>query len=171
MRKTLMLAVLLALGVAWPAAGDGPHGSAPPALTGSWQVSVIFYNEGTPTGGVQKLQYLQQFDADGRAAIFLPQNPADGYVEARTACVGEWAHRTGHTYDVTLYCIWQSTWLEAPAIPERIRMKVKLDKHANRWTAGPFYYEWFDGSAYVPIIDPNSYGDMVGVRLGIVPIP
>ena len=74
-------------------------------------------------------------------------------------------------YDVTLYCLWQSTWLDAPAIPERIRMKVKLDKHANRWTAAPFYCEWLDGTAYVLIIDPASYGDMVGVRLGIVPIP
>ena len=147
------------------------HGAAPRTLKGSWQVNVVYHHNGEDGPG-QNLQYLQQFHADGRAAIFLPQNNlTDPFDEARTACVGDWKHRSGRTFDVTLYCLWQESWVDAPAVPDRIRMKVTLNKSNDTWTATPFFYEEFDGPKYTPISSPASWGSMGGVRLEIVPIP
>lgn len=167
-----MLAVLLSLGIGGPAAagGHGPH-ATPPALDGSWLVSVIYHYEGTTGGDSGKLQYTQQFHKDGRAVIYLVQNQdVDPYNESRTACVGDWKHRDGRTFDVTLYCLWQESWTDAPSVPDRIRMKVKLDHGGMTWTATPFYYEFFDGTSYVGTGSPNSWGEMSGIRLDIVPI-
>lgn len=173
MWKSLFLALLFALGLAWPAvAGDGPRGATPPALSGSWQVSLTYYYDGTPEGFSGNLQYIQHVHKDGRTVIYLPQNQdADAFNETRTACVGEWRHRTGRTFDLTMYCIWQESWADTPSVPDRIRMKVTLAPDGMTWTATPFYYEKFDGTKYVGTGSPDSYGAMNGVRLGIVPIP
>lgn len=170
MKHAWTLAVALALCATQPAVADD-RGNTPPALAGTWQVSVIYYYEGVTDGISGKLTYLQQFDKDGRAAIFLSQNTdLDPFNETRTACVGEWKHRRARVYDVTLYCLWNETWDAAPAVPDRIRMKVSLDADGLAWSATPFYYEMFIGGEYVHTTTPQSWGAMSGVRLGIVPI-
>ena len=90
------------------------------------------------------------------------------YAEVRSACAGEWKPRGPRTFDVTLYCVWNASWEGAPPTPDRIRMKVTLDKKGRSWTATPFYYEaWADGKYEAW----DTWGEMDGKRLGIAPLP
>lgn len=162
------IAIVLAAGQAIRASGGGqPNGPAEPSLDGTWQVSLTYYYEGTESGLNDRLQYLQQFHRDGRSVIYLPQAPSDGFDETRTVCAGEWKRSGGNTFDVTLYCTWAETWTGAPDVPDRILMKVTMDPKGHTWTAKPFYYQNFVDGEYTA---GPGWGDMRGVRLGLVPI-
>jgi hypothetical protein len=173
MRKLFLWAtaivVVLAAGQGiWASGGAQPNGPAEPSLEGTWQVSLTYYYEGTENGFSENLQYLQQFHQDGRTVIYLPQNPeVDMWSDTRTACAGEWRRSGGRTFDVTLYCTWAETWTGAPTVPDRILMKVKMDRKGHAWTATPFYYQQVVNGEYTAGL---GWGDMRGARLGIVPI-
>ena len=62
--------------------------------------------------------------------------------------MGDWKRRGRRTYDVTVYCLWSIVPGEPPVVPDRIRMKVRLDKGGQHWTATPFYYEVWTGTEY-----------------------
>lgn len=128
-----------------------------PQLAGTWWARVDFE-------GAQILTYVAQFMADGRATITLPSGPplaGGGWPETRSACPGEW-RQTGHRqFDVTLYCLWSAQ--DYGMRPERIRMKLTLDKKGKTFTA-PFAYEYW-------VVDHYEGGKGVeyGTRLDIVP--
>jgi hypothetical protein len=165
-RWSVACAALLALALSVPAAG-AEKCAATPQLEGTWLVKAI-YHYGSLGFPDDRLQYFQHFDRDGRAAIYLPHNPGDlPYDESRNACVGEWRPRGPRTFDVTLYCLWSTAWETAPSVPDRIRIKVVLDKKGKTWTATPFYYEQWVGGKYDPF---DTWGEMDGQRLGIAPV-
>ena len=172
MRKTFVFLAFITVALAWPAAaGDGfSRGRTPDAegvLAGQRRLSPQRRGWTRPEPPVSAA-----IPRGWPGRDFLPQNNlTDPFDEARTACVGDWKHRSGRTFDVTLYCLWQESWVDAPAVPDRIRMKVTLNKSNDTWTATPFFYEEFDGPEYTPISSPASWGSMGGVRLEIVPIP
>lgn len=167
-RSSLAAAILLAVVLSAPALGDPGRSASWPGLEGTWLVQVVYHYEslGFPD---DQLQYTQQFNRDGRAAIYLAHNPGDlPYDESRSACVGEWKPRAPRTFDVTLYCLWGTSWKTAPPVPDRIRMKVVLNKKGELWTATPFYYDlWVDGQYEAW----DTWGEMEGKRLGIAPLP
>lgn len=148
-------------------AGDAPQGPAEPSIDGTWRVSLTYYYDGTVTGPSDNLQCLQQFTRDGRAVIYLPQVEGQRFDETRTACAGEWRRSGGHAFDVTLYCLWNEMWVDAPTVPDRILIKVTMDPAGRTWTATPFYYQAFVDGEYSA---GPGWGDMRGERLGIVPI-
>jgi hypothetical protein len=170
MRKSLLLVVAFALGVCgtgttW--AGNPPEHPAA-SIAGTWAVSLTYYYEGTESGLKDNLQYLQQFDRDGRAVIYLPQVAGASFDESRTACAGDWKPRGHRTFDVTLYCMWNEQWTDAPTVPDRILMKVTLRRDGRSWTATPFYYQPFAAGEYN---GGPGWGAMQGVRLPVVPLP
>lgn len=171
MRKAFLWAVVVVLvlgaGGAMRIAGQSEQG-AMPSIEGSWRVSLTYYYDGTVTGPSDNLQFLQQFHRDGRSVIYLPQFPDQRFDETRTACAGEWKRSGGHTFDVTLYCLWAEMWVDEPTVPDRILIKVTMDPKGRTWTATPFYYQPFVDGDY---IGAPGWGDMRGVRLGIVPVP
>ena len=167
-RLAAAFAALLMIATAVPALGDQSRSASWPGLEGTWFVHLTYHygSLGLPD---DHLQYLQQFDRDGRAVIYLPHNANDlPYAEVRSACAGEWKPRGPRTFDVTLYCVWNASWEGAPPTPDRIRMKVTLDKKGGSWTATPFYYEvWADGKYEAW----DTWGEMAGKRLGLAPLP
>jgi hypothetical protein len=169
MRILRSVAVLIVVGFAGlTLAGDPQHEPAAPSVEGTWSVSLTYYYEGTESGPSDNLQYLQQFHADGRTVIYLPQVEGQRFDETRTACAGEWKRRSRHAFDVTLYCTWAEMWTDAPIVPDRILIKVTMHPKGQRWTATPFYYQpWVNGEYFVS----EGWGDMKGVRLGITPLP
>lgn len=165
---TIVMAVVLFAGQATRALGGGQAaGPADPSIAGTWQVSLTYYYEGTEEGFSGNLQYLQQFYQDGRSVIYLPQAPGGRFDESRTACAGEWKRSGGNTFDVTLYCTWAEVWTGEPTVPDRILIKVTMDPKGHTWTAKPFYYQQIVDGEYTA---GPGWGDMRGVRLGIVPI-
>jgi hypothetical protein len=168
-RVSAAFAAALVLALSVPVAGDS-RCAATPGLEGTWLVKVVYHygSLGLPD---DHLQYVNQFGRDGRAVIYLPHNPDDKpYAEVRSACAGEWKPRGPRTYDVTLYCLWSTSWEGAPAppVPDRIRMKVVLDKKGRMWQATPFYYDLWVEDHYEAW---DTWGEMDGKRLGIAPLP
>lgn len=168
MRKLLPIVlagfVLTAAG-AW---ADPPQHAKAPSIDGTWFTSLTYYYEGTTDGSSDKLQYLTHFTKDGRAVIYLPQVAGQRFDETRTACAGEWRRRGGHTFDVTLYCVWREIWAGVPDTPDRILVKMTLARDGKSFTAAPFYYQPFVDGEYS---GAPGWGAMNGVRLGLVPIP
>jgi len=159
-----VLAALTMVTQAW--GGDPRHGA--PTIEGTWAVALSYYYDGTTTGPSDNLQFLQQFDRDGRTVIYLPQVAGERFDETRTACAGEWRRRGHKTYDITLYCHWTEMWADAPSVPDRILIKATMNPDGRGWTAKPFYYQPFIGGEYN---GGPGWGDMKGVRLRIVPLP
>lgn len=154
----LALAVLL-VAVGATAIADNDRGREYPQLAGTWWARVDFQ-------GVQLLTYVAQFWADGRASIILasglPVNPTpDSWADSRSACPGEWRRTGHHRFDVTLYCLWSNQ--DYGMVPDRIRLKLTLDKKGKSFTA-PFKYEYWVVDHY-----EGGYGVEYGKRLDIVP--
>jgi hypothetical protein len=168
MRKSLPFAVLALLVLSGTTRADNPSEHGAPSVEGTWAVSLTYYYEGTESGAKDNLQYLQQFDRDGRTVIYLPQVAGARFDESRTACAGEWKRRGHKTFDVTLYCMWSELWTDAPATPDRILMKVTMSRDGQGWTATPFYYQAFVNGEYT---GAPGWGDMRGARLKVVPLP
>ncbi|MCL4813817.1 MAG: hypothetical protein KJ061_15095 [Vicinamibacteraceae bacterium] len=162
----LAFAIVMGAGCSTPIAGQSDR-AAMPSLEGTWGVSLTYYYDGTVTGPSDNLQFLQQFHQDGRAVIYLPQFAGQRFDETRTACAGEWKRSGGQTFDVTLYCLWTEMWVDEPSVPDRILIKVTMDPGGRTWTATPFRYQPFVDGEY---LGWPGWGDMRGVRLGIVPI-
>ena len=126
-------------------------------VAGTWWARVDFE-------GAQILTYVAQFMADGRASIILPSGPpaaGGGWAETRSACPGEWRRVGQRQFDVTLYCL--ASAQDYGMVPDRIRLKLTLDKKGKSFTA-PFIYEWWVADHY-----EGGSGVEYGTRLGVVP--
>jgi hypothetical protein len=171
MKRLLVVAILVGMVLAGTLAAQDRSGQAALRswgfIEGTWSVYLTYYYEGTTEGFQNNLQFLQQFNSDGRTVMYKTQPRDAEFDDSRTACAGEWKRVGRHTFDATLYCFWQ-TFVDEPAVPDRILMKVELAPDGQSWKATPFYYQQYDGSEFTA---GPGWGDMTGVRLGIVPIP
>ena len=147
MLPTLFIAALVA---AAPCHGQGM------SPEGTWLIRVVFE-------GDFRLQYLQTFTQDGKTTLYLPTAGPINEGDFRIACTGEWRRAGASSFDVTVYCLHTQEW---ESYPDRLRLKLTLDKGAETFTDNPFTYEWFlpDGSPAW-----SGLGLMSGTRLPIVP--
>jgi hypothetical protein len=72
--------------------------------------------------------------------------PLEGWTDTRSACPGEWRRTGHHQFDVTLYCLWSNQ--DYGMVPDRIRLKLTLDKKGKSFKA-PFTYENWVVDRYV----------------------
>lgn len=158
MRLRTLSCVLLLL-LALPAAGADPQGhrALPPSPEGTWVIRVLFQ-------GTFMIQYLQTFMQDGTTTLFLPTGGPVNLGDTRIACPGEWRRAGARSFDVTVYCLGTQEW---ETWPDRIRLRLTLDRGAQTFTDAPFKYE-----AFLPDGTPVFSGDglMSGRRMGIVPL-
>jgi len=162
-RAFFFVIVTLALALAGPSFAGGGSSTHGVPLEGTWMVDVVYHYPDSDA----VLRYMQHFDRHGRATLIIPgESPL--WEETRSGCLGEWKRRGRRTYDVTVYCLWSVVPGDPPAVPDRIRMKVSLDKGGQHWTATPFYYEVWTGTEYTSF---TNWGEMEGARMGIAPLP
>jgi len=143
-----------------------------PQIVGTWLMRVEF-------APYPPFQVLQQFVPGGKTTLLLSfgvppcalttpptcMTPDYWSGDTRVGCMGDWTPRGRRQFDVTMYCLPHQG---DGYVPDRLRLKMTLNRDGQVVTAKGFTYEWFNPDGTLLF---GGQGDLTGKRLAHVPLP